>query len=164
MNIQTGDTVMHWTYGLGQVLRMEARILSNKNTVYYMIQVAEMTIWVPADSNLQYRLRAPTSKSEFKQLFAILSGPGEPLPDDRYERKTHLLAQLKDGRAESLCRVIRDITTHQHRARSLNETDMAILRRSQKILVGEWSYALGILPAQAERELNDLLGIGLGGG
>lgn len=160
MNIQTGDTVMHWTYGLGQVLRMEARILSNKNTVYYMIQVDEMTIWVPADSNLQNRLRAPTSKADFKRLFAILSGPAEPLPDDRYERKTRLLAQLKDGRAESLCRVIRDITAYQ-RVRSLNETDMAILRRSQKMLVGEWSYALGILPMQAERELSNLLEKGL---
>lgn len=162
MNIHTGDTVMHWTYGLGQVMRMEARILANQHTTYYMIQIDDMTIWVPADDHLESRLRMPTTKAGFKKLFAILSGPGQPLPEDRYERKTRLLAQLKDGSAETLCRVIRDITTYQH-TRSLNETDQALLKRSQKILIGEWSYALSIPPAQAERELQFLLATGYSG-
>jgi len=160
MNIQAGDKVMHWTYGLGQVLRMEARNLFERQVMYYMIQIDDLSIWVPADNNLETRLRTPTSKSEFTKLFAILSGPGEPLPEDRYERKTRLLARLRDGHAESLCRVIRDLTLYQH-TRPLNETDSALLKRSVKMLVGEWSYALAIQPAQAEHELQNLLATGL---
>lgn len=41
-----------------------------------------MTVWVPSDGELQNRLRAPTSKSGFNELIAILANPGEPLADD----------------------------------------------------------------------------------
>ena len=33
MNIQVGDTVMHWTYGLGQVIGMEERIISERKAL-----------------------------------------------------------------------------------------------------------------------------------
>lgn len=122
MEFHTGDTVMHWTYGLGQVVGQEERFLSGSKMLYYAVQMQEMTVWVPVDSQLGSRLRPPTSESGFKQLLAILSSPGEPLPEDRFERRSRLLALHKDGRAESLCQIIRDLSAYQ-KTRSLNEND-----------------------------------------
>jgi RNA polymerase-interacting CarD/CdnL/TRCF family regulator len=150
---------MHWTYGLGQILRLEERALFDRNTLYYKVQVSDLTVWVPADGQLESRLRPPTPQAGFRRLLAILSGPGETLPEDRYERRNRLLELLKDGRAESLCRVIRDLTTYRQ-TRPLNENDQALLKRSQKALLGEWSFALSIPPAQAEHELQCLLAPG----
>jgi RNA polymerase-interacting CarD/CdnL/TRCF family regulator len=147
---------MHWTYGLGQILRLEERALFDRNTLYYKVQVGDLTVWVPADGQLESRLRPPTPQAGFRRLLAILSGPGEPLPEDRYERRNRLLELLKDGRAESLCRVIRDLTTYRQ-ARPLNENDQALLKRSQKALLGEWSFALSVTLAQAEHDLQHLL-------
>jgi RNA polymerase-interacting CarD/CdnL/TRCF family regulator len=73
-----------------------------------------------------------------------------------------LLELLKDGRAESLCRVIRDLTTYRQ-TRPLNENDQALLKRSQKMLLGEWSFALSVSPAQAENDLQRLLAPGSAG-
>ncbi len=87
MDFHEGDTVMHWTYGLGKVIRLEERVLSGKTEIYYAVQIGDMTVWVPADDKLENRLRPPTSKSEFKKLMNILSKPGEPLPDDRHEQR-----------------------------------------------------------------------------
>jgi RNA polymerase-interacting CarD/CdnL/TRCF family regulator len=159
MNFHEGDSVMHWTFGLGTVIRMEERNMSGKEIMYYAIQIGDMTIWVPADSMLNSRLRFPTSENGFEKLKSILSGPGEALPDDRHQRKTILLELLKDGSAESLCRVIRSLVTYR-KVRSLNDNDQAILKRTEKALIGEWGASYSVTPIQAELELHHLLSAG----
>ena len=156
MNFREGDSVMHWTFGLGKVIRLEERNVSGKDILYYAIQIGDMTVWVPEDEMLKTRLRPPTPENEFKKLLKILSTPGDPLPDDRHQRKIMLMEILKDGSAESLCRVIRGLVTYR-KVRSLNENDQALLKRAQKALIGEWGVALSVTPMQAESELHSLL-------
>jgi RNA polymerase-interacting CarD/CdnL/TRCF family regulator len=156
MDFHKGDPVMHWTYGLGEVIGLEERALSGEKTLYYAVKVRDMTVWVPADGNIAKRLRHPTKAADFKRLFAILSDNGKPLPEDRQERKLHLVEQLKDGRAESLCHVIRDLFSYQQ-AKTLNENEVVILKRAQNALLSEWGYSLSIPEMQAESDLRRML-------
>jgi len=158
MNFHKGDTVMHWTYGIGQIVNLEERALAGAKTIYYVVQVRDMTVWVPADNQVRSRLRSPTSKPRFKRLLATLSAPSEPLPEDRLERKTRLLELLKDCRPESLCQVIRDLSAYQRQqGRPMNDNDQMILKQSRNTLLGEWGFVLSITHAQAETELHRLL-------
>jgi RNA polymerase-interacting CarD/CdnL/TRCF family regulator len=156
MNYHKGDVVMHCTHGIGKIIQLEERALYGPSMLYYAVQIGDMTVWVPSDDNLAVRLRLPTRGDEFQRLLDILNGPGDPLPDDRHERKELLADWLRDGRAESLCRVIRSLTSHR-RSHSLNDNDQIVLKRAQRALVGEWSHSLSITPAQAEIELQHLL-------
>ena len=156
MDFKIGDWVVHCTYGLGQVLAIEERTFGEKITLYYMVKVSDLTIWVPADENLKSRLRFPTSESGFKKLLNTLSSPAEKLPDDYRLRNVHLHEMLKDGRAESLCKVIRDLAAYRH-ARSWSEHDSALMKRTQKSLIGEWSFIRSVTPHEAEIELNQSL-------
>jgi RNA polymerase-interacting CarD/CdnL/TRCF family regulator len=156
MKFRKGQAVMHWTYGLGKIVRLEHRQLLGQKALYYAVQVGDMTVWVPADDQLETRLRRPSSKAQLRKLRAVLSKPGITLPQDRHERKTLLLEQLKDGRAESLCRVIRSLVTFG-RTHGLNDSDEALLKRAQSALLGEWGYALSS-QAQAEAQLRRLVG------
>ena len=158
MNIHEGDTVMHWTHGLGKVVRLEERALSGEVILYYEIQIDDMMVWVPADDMLETRLRPPTHAAEFKNLMSILSEPGEPLPENRRERKTLLLELLKDGRTESRLRVIRSLVTYRQ-DHSLNLDEQEILKRSKSALLAEWSCAMSVTAAQAETELHRLLAV-----
>ena len=156
MNFHEGDTVMHWTYGLGKVMRLEERDLSGSIIPYYAVKVREMTVWVPADGNLGSRLRFPTSPAGFKRLLTILSGPGEPIPEDRQERRTHFLELFKDGRAESLCKVIRDLSVYQ-KSHKLNDNDQSFLKQARRAMLAEWEFVRSITPEQAELELHRIL-------
>lgn len=156
MNFHEGDTVMHWTYGLGQIIRLEERDLFGLKSLYYAVQIGDLTVWVPSDREVGHRLRRPTSKSGFKELLAILSGPGEPLPEDRQERRNRLLVLLKDGRTQSLCRIISGLHAYRN-TRPLNESDQSILKQSKSALIGEWGFVLSVTPAQAELELHRVL-------
>lgn len=162
MEFHVGDPVMHWTYGFGHVLGIEERIISDQKSLYYAISVRDLTVWVPADNQLEARLRPPTSPKEFKSLFAILTGTGEPLPEDRQERKILLVEKLKVGQAKSLCRVLRDLATYQQ-AHSLNDNDQNLMKRSREALLGEWSYALSVPVVEAELELHRMLATGTSG-
>ena len=156
MNIHEGDSVMHWMYGLGKVVQLEKRAISGQVILYYAIQIDDMTVWVPGDEMLESRLRLPTLAIEFKRLMSTLSQPGEPLPDDRRERKTLLTEWLKDGRTESFFRVVRSLSTYRQ-THSLNLEEQTLLKRSKHTLLGEWGYAMSVTPAQAENELHRLL-------
>jgi RNA polymerase-interacting CarD/CdnL/TRCF family regulator len=156
MNLHIGDPVMHWTYGFGYVVGLEERMISDRKSLYYAISVRDLTVWVPADDQLETRLRRPTSKSEFKNLFSILAGTSEPLPDDRQERKAWLVEKLKDGQAESLCRVLRDLASFQQ-VHTLNYNDQNLMKRSREALLGEWIYVLSVPAAQAESDLRRML-------
>ncbi len=156
MKFSKGDSVVHWNYGIGQVIRLEERIVSGVNVLYYAVQVGDMTVWVPADDKLDSRLRQPTPGKMFKQMLAILSSPSEPLPTDSVERRRHIHEMLKDGRVETLCRAIRDLSAAQH-IKPLNEYDKSLMKHMQLLLIGEWGLVLSIPRENAERELNHLL-------
>ena len=153
-----GDVVMHWTYGLGTVVRLEHRELLGLKTLYYAVQVGDMTVWVPNDDQLSTRLRRPSSSGQLARLRALLGKPGVTLPQDRHERKTMLFAMLKDGRAESLCKVIRSLVVYA-KNHPLNDNDQALLRRAQTALLAEWSHALSITPEQAEAQLHKQISV-----
>ncbi len=156
MGFKVGDLVVHWIHGLGEIVALEERVLTGQKTVYYVVKIQEMTVYVPDDDKAGSRIRPPTPERGFKKLFEILSGPGETLSEDRRERKILLHKKLEDGQAESICQVIRDLASYEL-VRPLNDDDRNILNRARHSLLAEWEFALSVPPAQAELELHRLL-------
>jgi len=90
-----GDPVMHWTYGLGTIMRLEERNLSGSDMLYYAVQIGDMVVWVPADDKLESRLRPQHLRRSFMHLLTILSGPSETLPIDRQGTKTFTVGMVE---------------------------------------------------------------------
>jgi CarD family transcriptional regulator len=156
MHYQVGDQVMHWNYGLGEIIQIDEKLLSGRKTRCYVVRIRDLTLWVPIGEKEKCSLRLPTPRSEFEAFFKILRSPGEPLPQDRYERKTQLQETLKDGKLDGVCRVVRDLCFYS-RTKKLNDYDKAILTRAQDYLFSEWKLSLSITLAQAELELSRML-------
>jgi RNA polymerase-interacting CarD/CdnL/TRCF family regulator len=57
MEFLTGDPVIHWTYGLGKIVRQEERTFSGVKKLYYAVQIRDLTVWVPADAKVMSRQR-----------------------------------------------------------------------------------------------------------
>jgi RNA polymerase-interacting CarD/CdnL/TRCF family regulator len=156
MDFQVGDKVVHWAYGPGEIIDLEEKVLSGNTSWYYVVQVNDLTLWVPSDDQGKSSMRLPTPASEFENLFILLSSPGDPLPTDRLERKLELAQRMKEGTLESICRVIRDLHFFR-RTQKFNESDTSTLERAQKFLLSEWMISLSTPVAQAEKELRQLL-------
>jgi RNA polymerase-interacting CarD/CdnL/TRCF family regulator len=158
MEFHAGEHVMHSVHGLGKVLQREKRAESNDAPFYYVVEVRDMTIWVPEDETLEKRLRRPTPSARFKSLLQTLSEAGEALPDDRHQRKILLSEWLKGGDVEALFRVIRGLSTFK-RIRPLNDNDQLLLKRLETSLVAEWALIMAILPVDATLEMHRLLAL-----
>jgi RNA polymerase-interacting CarD/CdnL/TRCF family regulator len=156
MTFHVGDTVVHWTFGMGKIVGVEERSLSDKKTFFYMVKVRDLTVYVPIDGSTESRLRLPTSARHFNKLFAILQEPGKALTEDRLERKSTLRKGLATGNAETICQVIRDLSAFSHK-KPLNDDDKNILHRAQSLLCAEWGFSLSVPIEQAESELRHML-------
>jgi RNA polymerase-interacting CarD/CdnL/TRCF family regulator len=157
MLFQIGDKVIHWTHGLGEIVRIEEKTIDGCLTNCYVVRTSDLLIWVPVNDLQQRSLRAPASPDEFTRLFAILTKPGEMLLEDRESRKKQLMAQMRDGQLASICRVVRDLT-HFKRSAKLNDQEKSILEKAVNSLLIEWSYSLGIPLSQAQQAMMNMLG------
>jgi RNA polymerase-interacting CarD/CdnL/TRCF family regulator len=156
MAFQVGDQVIHWVYGLGEIIGLDEKVLSGHSDKYYVVQIRDLTLWVPLNEKGEHCLRFPTPARDFENLFRLLSSPGESLSDDRYMRKTQLSDRLNDRTLESICRVIRDLVSFK-RTHRINENDKSILNRARNFLLDEWCVAFSVPIQQAEGDLRKLL-------
>lgn len=155
---QVGDKVVHWNYGLGEIIGMDVKFIHGRDTQCYVVKIGELTIWAAADDPAASSLRMPTPENQFGQLFTILQGEGEPLPEDRFDRKAYLAERMKDGELTTMCSVIRDLFHHGH-VKKLNDYDKSTLERAENFLLTEWMFCLSVPQLQAKNEMNQLLGV-----
>ena len=159
MGFQVGDKVVHRSYGPGEIVQLDRKELSGQSALYYVVKIRDLTLWVPAIDNEEGNLRLPTPAGEFQRLFGILTSPGEPLPEDRLDRKQKINDLMKEGSLESICHVICDLNLQQH-TKKLNDNDVQVMERAKQFLLSEWQLAFSVSPQQAEHELHDLLNRG----
>lgn len=156
MSFQIGDKVVHWAYGMGEIISLDEKELSGKTQQYYVVEVNKLTLWVPIERAETHSLRLPTPSKEFEQLFDILSSTDEILPDDRYQRQSILSERMRSGNIEAVCSVIRDLSARR-KIHKLNENDQVVLQRAEEFLFDEWTYSMHIPLEKAQQTLEQLL-------
>jgi RNA polymerase-interacting CarD/CdnL/TRCF family regulator len=159
MQFQIGEKVVHRAYGVGEILQIDEKILSGRAETYYVVKIRDLTVWVPMNGGGEGSLRSTTPASEFNSLFEILSNSGEDLASDRLERRTELIDRLRHGSLESICRVIRDLSSYR-RTNKLNDHDVSVLERAKNLLLDEWQLALSVPLSEARNQLALYLGDG----
>jgi RNA polymerase-interacting CarD/CdnL/TRCF family regulator len=156
MGFCIGDKVIHCSFGLGEITQIEEKVINGQLSRCYVIQINDMTVWVPMDDTGHSSLRGTTPPDEFIKTLPILSSPIEILQEDRVLRKKQLTDQLKDGHLASICRVVRDLTYYGRNSR-LNDHEKSILERAVNSLLTEWTFTLGTSQNQAHQAMESML-------
>ena len=156
MGFQIGDKVIHCTFGFGEITKIEEKLINGRMENCFVVQISDMTIWIPSDDSSQTSLRVPTSPKEFIGTLKILTKPTQDLDEDRVLRKKQLSDQLKDGQLSSICRVVRDLSSYQRKSK-LNDQERSILERAVNSLLTEWTFSLGTTPLQAHQAMDSML-------
>ncbi len=156
MGFQIGDKVIHWVYGLGEIIQMDVKNIHEHPTPCFVVRIRDLSIWVTADDKGASNLRRPTPPGNFDEIFAVFHSPAEPLPNDRFERKKQLGERMRGGNLVSISTVVRDLTYHRGVV-NLNYDDKSTLQRAKSFLLDEWSCSLSVPMAEANTELVHLL-------
>jgi RNA polymerase-interacting CarD/CdnL/TRCF family regulator len=154
MQFKAGDRIVHPTYGVSEVMRLEERQLAEVNKrLYYVLSADKSTVWVPVDAS---GLRKLTTSTELERGRALLRGKPASLTTDHRERRLTISESLKSGSFQTLCEVVRDLAAFGWR-KSLGEADAALLKRARESLSREWAASAGTTIDEANAEVTALL-------
>jgi RNA polymerase-interacting CarD/CdnL/TRCF family regulator len=157
MLFKTGDCVVHPAYGVGTVDRLEEKRFTGSETrLYYKVDLSNGTVWVPIETENVCSLRPVTTKTDLARYRKLLKKQPADLNPNHRERHVELVQRLRSGTLQVFCEIVRDLTAMSWK-KSLNEADVALLRKAREALCQEWAVAKGVSLADADRELEALL-------
>lgn len=157
MQFKVGDFVVHSAYGLGQVVTLQKKQLSEGEArLYYEVATQKNNVWVPVDSAATGTLRALTTKADLNRFKEVLRAKPQPLNVDRRVRQTEINERLKRGSFQTICEVVRDLTALGWR-KPLGEADSALLRRATDTLCQEWAAAANSTVLVAQQQISALI-------
>ena len=157
MRFRPGDCVVHPTYGVGNIVRLEERQLAEAELrLYYVLTIDKGTVWVPVGSNGSTLLRAVTSRQELDRYRTLLKSRPTTLQRDYKKRRVEISERLKQGSFWTLCEVVRDLTAYGWK-RSVSDGDTTLLLQVSNNLWREWAAAAGLSVPEAAHEVSALL-------
>jgi len=157
MPFKAGDFIVHPTYGVGNIVRLEEkRLAEDQPRWYYVVVVDKSTVWVPVDGNNTAGLRAVTPKKDLDRYRALLKGQPGALERDHNKRRTLINERVRQGSFQSLCEAVRDLSAQSWK-RPLSEADLTLLQRLTRSLYREWAASAGTSLPDATAEVQSLL-------
>ena len=160
MDFISGDDVVHPSYGVGNIVRLEERQLAEVDMrQYYVLAFGKMTVWLPVQAGPASPLRLVTAPRELDQYRTVLKSCPTTLDRDYKKRRTDLNEQLAHGSFQVVCEIVRDLTALGWH-KPMNELDSTMLKKVRANLWQEWATSTGQPLPEAIQEVNALLQAG----
>jgi RNA polymerase-interacting CarD/CdnL/TRCF family regulator len=157
MQLKIGDLVVHPAFGIGHIVEIEEKPLSEKETrLYYKVVRLKHTMWIRVEAQEVTGLRLVTAKSDLDYYRDLLKSPPVPLNTNLQQRHLDLVSRLTQGSFQSVCEVMRDLTAWGWRE-PLDRADTTTLQKTRDSLSQEWATAAGGSTTEAIREIDSLL-------
>lgn len=159
MQFKIGDRVVHPAYGVGHIVNIEEKRLSEEKgsqLCYKITLIPQHKVWVPVEMEQVIGLRLVTANSELDGYRHLIKSRPVPLPKNHYHRHWALIRRLKLGTFQVICEVVRDLTAWGWR-KPLGPSDTATLHKTRENLYREWAIAAGVSNPEAIKEIDMLL-------
>lgn len=164
---QPNDTVCYGLNGPCKILSLAVREFGGAKREYYVLHPLYSgtdTLFVPVDNDaLTAKMRPALSAEDARALIAQMPEADPLWFEDEQERKRQYRALLSEGDPRQLVRVIKALYLHGRgllaKGRKPHAADDQLFHMAEKVLYGEFAFALGVAPegvvSYIERTLAD---------
>jgi RNA polymerase-interacting CarD/CdnL/TRCF family regulator len=157
MDHQTGDVIVHASFGVGHITAVEEmEFIADEQALFYRVAFDKTTIWIPVQNEHSSRFRSLTPKADLARYRAVLASKPGLLADDFRIRQDELASRLKQGSFQDLCEIVRDLRAFSTE-KELNKSDQTLLNKARLSLEQEWAASSGISQEQASLEIQEIL-------
>jgi RNA polymerase-interacting CarD/CdnL/TRCF family regulator len=156
LTLKKGDWIVHITHGIGEIIRVEKKLIGGKKTSCYRVQTDDSVYWIPVEAEIKDRVRTIASPQKFKRTVRLLSEPGKKMAKMHKVRRKRIHDHSLDGDLKTTALLIRDLWARKLE-KSLNDTEMRALSKLTDRFVKEWSLAMEIPEEEAMKRLNELV-------
>lgn len=157
-----GDWLVHPSYGIGQVKKIEKKRIEGRKIKFYRVEGEHSTYWLPVEELEGSRVRRLASRRQFRKAIELLKSAPREMDPDHTKRRSRIKDVMTTGSLRSVVRAIRDLSARNTEKR-LSDTERRSLEQFIDGLVEEWAIAEGIEAHAARSELKDMLDVGSSG-
>ena len=151
-----GDWLVHPSYGIGQVKKVEKKNVEGRKIEFYRVEGENVTYWLPVGELQASRVRRLASKKEFRKAIKLLKRKPKEMDPDHTKRRSRIKDVMATGSLRAVVRVIRDLSARDSEKR-LSDTERRSLEQFIDTLVEEWAIAEEIDQHEARTELQTML-------
>jgi CarD family transcriptional regulator len=156
-SFEVGDKIVHPSHGAGVISAIEQSDVVDEFSKYYVITLAaqDMRLMVPVSMAEEIGLRSVAGERRARELMKVLKTEPQPLPDDFKARQAYVSGRIREGQAEILAEVVRDMA-QRSLEKTYSPTEARLYDQARSMLAGELALARGIELADAVAKIDEL--------
>ena len=155
-NYSKGDWLVHPSYGIGQVKKVEKKKIEGEKIKFYRVEGENTTYWLPVGQLEASRVRRLATRRQFRKAIKLLKRTPREMDPDHTKRRSRIKEVMSTGSLRSVVRAVRDLSARNSDKR-LSDTERRSLEQFIDSLVEEWAIAEEIEPHEARAELQAML-------
>ena len=132
------DWIVHRSYGVGQVMKVEVKPIQGEQTECFMVQTQNGVYWLPIDRLDTPRIRPVATSDRVEKALIELQNSDLSLDPDRMYWKERIEDVKENGGLVAISQLVRDLTLLRT-LRRLNQTEEGALNLLTERLLREWS-------------------------
>lgn len=137
------DYVICPGYGLGRIINIEFKSVSDKNTSMYLIQIIDKDVKLFIPTNSKDQIRSLSSEVEVYNLIAFLKEDSAPYVLTTWNRRQkEYIAKIRTGNLFSIAEVFKEIHSIKDK-KKLSFGEKKLLEQCKDLLLNEISLVQG---------------------
>jgi RNA polymerase-interacting CarD/CdnL/TRCF family regulator len=151
-----GDWIVHLTYGVGQVKKIEERPINGVMKNCYHVRTEDGVFWLPTDNADNERVRPIAGPNSIQRALKFLRRAPQKMAANFQTRRKRIREVTLDGDLDTDLKLIRDLNARQFK-KGLNNTEQDAFNTIVKRFLQEWSLSKGIGIEEAHHKLERFL-------
>lgn len=151
-----GDWVVHLTYGVGQVKKIEKKPIGGTMKKCYHVRTDDGVFWLPIDNDDNVRVRPIAGPKRIQRALNFLKKAPKKMAANFQSRRKRIQRVSLDGDLNTDLKLVRDLNARQFK-KGLNATEQNAFNTIVKRFLQEWSLSKGIEIGEAHEMLERYL-------
>ncbi len=151
-----GDWVVHLTYGVGQVKKIEKKPIGGTMKKCYHVRTDDGVFWLPIDNDDNVRVRPIAGPKRIQRALNFLKKAPKKMAANFQSRRKRIQRVSLDGDLNTDLKLVRDLNARQFK-KGLNATEQNAFNMIVKRFLKEWSLSKGIEIGEAHEMLERYL-------
>lgn len=151
-----GDWVVHLTYGVGQVKKIEKKPIGGTMKKCYHVRTDDGVFWLPIENDDNARVRPIAGPKRIQRALNFLKKAPKKMAANFQSRRKRIQRVSLDGDLNTDLKLVRDLNARQFK-KGLNATEQNAFNTIVKRFLQEWSLSKGIEIDEAHEMLEQYL-------
>jgi CarD family transcriptional regulator len=156
-----GDWIVHYYYGVGEVVDIVDKVLDGQQETYIKVETPDIEYWLPRDKSDAEHIKPVRSEQEFDQAIEIMSESPDLESGTQSRNKRLIYQRWLDGSLPARAALLRDLHGRD-KIKGLSYDDKNTYEKAEKFFINEWVISNPSLSKiKAKQKLNEALALSL---